>query len=92
MGYGWQRGWQPVRAILANTEHATTAHDLAATATRDELPARVRGAVDHRSATLGRRALEYVRWHTAVTLDNAACDARSNDIGLVRSNDAGVEL
>ena len=81
-----------LRAILANTEHATTAHDLAAPATSDELPARVRGAIDHRAATLRRRALEYARWHAAVTLDNPARDARSHDIGLDRSSDADLEL
>jgi hypothetical protein len=89
---GRQQAGRLLRAILANDKRAITAHDLAARAATEALPARVRGAIDQRAAALRHRAVEYARRQTAIASDGAAREARSRDIGLDRSKDAGLEL
>lgn len=83
---------QLLRAILANDEQLTTAHDLAVTASPAALPASVRGASNASTTALRHRTLEYSRWRTAARLHNTPTEARTRNIGLHRSHDGGLEL
>ncbi|MGX9789627.1 MobF family relaxase [Mycobacterium sp. MMS18-G62] len=87
-----QHAARALRVILANQDHATTAHDIATASADQGLPASVRCALDQRAATRRQRTLEYPRWHTAVTLGTTTSHDRGRDIGLDRSNDHGLEL
>jgi ATP-dependent exoDNAse (exonuclease V) alpha subunit len=82
-----------LRAILANDEDITTAHDLAARATDDALPPHDRATINHRAAAVRNSTTSYQRWRAAAdAFDHAVREARSRDVGLSRSAGDGLEL
>jgi hypothetical protein len=87
-----QHAGRLLRAILANDARPTTAHDLAATVGATAVPASVRDALDRRATARHHRTVEHSRWHTAITLEGAASEARTREAGLHRSSDDGLEL
>ena len=82
-----------LRAIVANDERPMTALSLASAIAHESLPARIRIAIDQRTAAIRNRGKEYERWRVAsIAVDSAARQASSRDIGMDLSNDHGLEI
>ena len=82
-----------LRAIVANTQKPTTAHDIAATTASESLTALVRDAVKHRALAVRDRNSIFRHWRaTTLASDQAAHTARGRDIGADRSNGEWLEL
>jgi conjugative relaxase-like TrwC/TraI family protein len=80
-----------LRGITANDEHPVTAHDVAATTSREVLPARVANAIECRVAAIRNRVSDY-KQRRATAVASASRDARGLEIGSDRSSDHGLEL
>jgi len=82
-----------LRAILANARKPTTAHDVAAIAASESIPAVIRDAVKHRAFAVRDRSSIFRHWRaTTLASDHRAHTARGRDIGADRSSGDWVEL
>jgi hypothetical protein len=82
-----------LRAIIANDQKPTTAHDIAATTASESLPALVRDTVKHRALAVRNRNSIFRHWRaTTLASEHPTHTARGRDIGADRSSGEWLEL
>ena len=81
-----------LRGIVAHDERPDTAHDAAAAAINEALPARARAIVQRRIEAVRHRSSTFQRWRAQTLVREHGADrARGRDIGADRSNGDWLE-